>query len=209
MIKTRIQPALFTPKSPADFIGNAGEVAHLLDRKATGLREARSGVAKIILYGPPGTGKTKLAEMFANLIAGHQTCVESINGRNVNIEVVRQWQQESHYLPLYGLFNVKIVNELDTCPPASQDPLLTYLDEMPDCTAFIGTSNMDLRSLSERFQTRLKQIPVKAPDTETIMGFLRKWKLADRVIKQTAVGCGGNVRAALMDVQSILDAQLV
>ncbi|MGN6643566.1 MAG: hypothetical protein ACTHKU_11270, partial [Verrucomicrobiota bacterium] len=74
-------------------------------------------------------------------------------------------------------------------------------------TAFIGTSNLDLNLLVARFQTRLQQFKVSAPDTDSITGFLTKWKLPKHIISEIAVGSGGNVRAALLDAQSILDAR--
>ena len=86
---------------------------------------------------------------------------------------------------------------------------MTYLDEMPDCTALIGTSNLNLAALCDRFQSRLQQFKIKAPTTEELIAFLRKFRLKESAARQTAVGCGGNVRAALLDAQSILESQVV
>lgn len=207
-MKTQTQPAQYNPARPADFIGPAHKAAKLLTAKSAALLAAGRGTVKLLLYGPPGVGKTRLAEMFAGQLAGHATQIESCNGRNVDLSLVRRWQESARYLPLHGQFSVKIVNELDTCPPASQDLLLTYLDEMPDNTAFIGTSNLDLRQLVERFQTRLQQVQVKAPETKELTGLLARWKLREQIVNQIAVGSGGNVRAALLDAQTVLDAQL-
>src|SRR5208282_5489038 len=142
----------------------------------------------------------------AQLLAGHSTQIESINGRNVTAERVRAWQESSLYLPLYGKYTVRIVNELDTCGPVAQDILLTYLDELPRFTAFIGTSNMNLSQLSERFQTRSQQFKVSPPVTEEIITLVSQWTIPKQIAAQIAVGCGGNVRAALMDTQNIIDA---
>ena len=54
---------------------------------------------------------------------------------------------------------------------------MTYLDEMPDCTALIGTSNLNLAALCDRFQSRLQQFKIKAPTTEELIAFLRKFRL--------------------------------
>ncbi len=204
----RLQPEQFVPLSPDDFIGPAHDVAKILKGKATRLAASHTGTVKVLLYGPPGTGKTRLAEFFAGQLTDHAIQIEKTNGRNVNVELIRQWQEAGRYLTLMGKWSVKIIDELDTCPPAAQDLLLSYLDNMPNCTAFIGTSNLDLRLLVERFQTRLQQFKVTAPETEDINRLLSRWKLGKQFADQIAVGCGGNVRAALLDAQSILDAKL-
>lgn len=206
-MKPLIHPEDFIPTAANQFIGGANTVAKILEGKAARLSKSESGCAKLLLYGTPGCGKTRLAEFFARKLTCHPLQIESTNGRNVTVEVIRQWQQAGRYLNVFGKWSVKIVNELDTCPAAAQDLLLSYLDELPPCNAFIGTSNLDLRLLVERFQTRLQQFKVTAPDTDELNALLAQWKLPKQFINEIAVGCGGNVRAALLDAQSILDAK--
>jgi hypothetical protein len=50
-------------------------------------------------------------------------------------------------------------NEVDRCSRDAQDLLLTYLDRMGPGLAFLGTTNLDLDRLTERFQKRL--LPVR------------------------------------------------
>ena len=211
-MKTQNHPQTYTPRCPADFIGGAKAIAQILANKAKAAKSIHTPI-KILLYGVPGVGKTRLAEMLAAQLTGQRITegqslnTESVNGRNVDITIVRRWQEESRYIPFS--WTVRIVNELDTCLAASQDLLLTVLDELPRKSAFIGTSNLSLGDLVERFQTRLQQFKVTAPDTGELNGFLKQWKLGAANIKNIAVGCGGNVRAALLDAQSILEAQAV
>jgi replication-associated recombination protein RarA len=207
-MKTQIQPEQFVPQSPADFIGGANAIAKILQGKAHRLLKSPTAAPqKMLLYGQPGVGKSRLALMFANELAKHPVQIESTNGRNVSADLIRRWQESERYCQVFGKWSVRVVDELDTCPLASQDLLLTYLDRMPTGTAFVGTSNLDLRQLAERFQSRLQQFKVEAPATEDINRLLSRWKVSKSHRDQIAVGCGGNVRAALLDTQSIMDAE--
>lgn len=201
-----IQPSQFHPSTSQGFIGPAHRLARLLEGKAGNLAGAP---AKLLLYGPPGTGKTQLANMFGGLLAGHKTQIESVNGRRVTPELVRRWMDSAPYLPLFGSYTVKIVNELDTCSAAVQDLLLSYLDDLPGHNAFIGTSNMTLSALAERFQTRLQQFRVEGPNTAELTALVVSFGIDAQRSAQIAVGSGGNVRAALLDAQSVIDAQIL
>jgi replication-associated recombination protein RarA len=207
-MKTRIHPESYVPKSPSEFIGPAHELATILKGKAARLAK-EGGNAKLLLYGPPGVGKSRLALLFAANLTSHPVQVEIVNGRSVSVWLVDKWLDDARSLAAFGEWTVKIIDELDTCPPAAQDLLLTYLDRMAPQTAFIGTSNLDLNSLVERFHTRLQQFKVGCPDTEVINSFLTKWKLRRDDINRISVGCGGNVRAALLDAQSFMDKEAV
>jgi replication-associated recombination protein RarA len=204
-------PGSYIPVAPSDFIGPARTIALMLEAKAKALLAAKNPAAvKMLLYGPPGVAKTRLVEMFANRLAWHPTAVESINGRSVTIDTVRRWQESARYIPIGGQFVIKILNELDVCSPVVQDALLTCFDEAPPHTAFLGTSNLQLQMLSERFETRLQQFRVESPSTEEIADFLMKrWGFSKRQALEIAVGSGSNVRAALLDAQSILDVQRI
>jgi hypothetical protein len=62
---------------------------------------------------------------------------------------------------------VRIVNELDRCSKGAQDLLLTYLDRLPPDRVPLGTSNLQLDLLTERFQTRFQAVTILAPETES------------------------------------------
>jgi len=105
--------------------------------------------------------------------------------------------------PVRG-FLVRIVNELDRCSRDAQDLLLTYLDKLTPGRAFIGTSNLQLDLLTERFQTRFQAIRLAGPDTEEIAeSLIRRWDVDKAVAFQIAVGSGGCVRAALATWKTI------
>lgn len=209
--KTQLpSPLAWRPTGPADLIGKAGDIATSLLAKARAARNNGRHPVKVLLYGPPGIGKTSIADMVAAELSGSPFAVEDSNGKLVGVETVKAWMGGLAYGNLFGDFSVRIVNELDRCSRDAQDLLLTYLDKLPAGRAFIGTSNLQLDLLTERFQTRFQAIKLPAPSTEEIAGLLvRKWDVDKPVANQIAVGSGGCVRAALADLENWLDARRV
>ena len=201
-------PMNWRPPTAEDLIGQAGLVARAQCRKAERLTAEAATTMKLLLYGPPGVGKTSVVELVALQLAGTPLAIEDYNGREVTVDVVRQWMTQLPYGSLFGNWSVKVVNELDRCSREAQDHLLTYLDRLPPGRAFLGTSNLQLDLLTERFQTRFQAIKLPPPTTEELASFLvARWSVPTATATQIAVGSGGCVRAALADLESWLDQQ--
>lgn len=177
-------------------IGPAGRLALTLPHRL-GL------IVKLLFAGPPGVGKTILADRIALHLCGGRWAVETVNGRNVSIHLVREWMNDIGTSSLFGTgWKAKIVNEVDVMPRDAQDALLSFLDDLPPRRAFIATSNLDIDQLTERFRTRLQRFEVGAPDTHEIASLLLTQQVPDAVAQHIAGLSGGNVRAALLDADA-------
>ena len=200
--KPIIAPTCFVPSCPTDFVGQAGKVAEVLLRKAERLRTTPDQPLKFLITGAPGIGKTSLVNMIAHTLASHPVAIEDVNGKEVGLELAREWTRSLAYGSIFGSWSVKVVNELDRCSKDAQDMLLTYLDRMKPGHAFLGTTNLDLGSLTERFQTRFQSVRLQSPENEVLAAFLaRRWRVPITITRQIAKGSQGNVRAALADLE--------
>ncbi len=200
--KPIIAPTCFVPSSPADFVGQAGKVAEVLLRKAERLRSNPDQPLKLLITGAPGIGKTRLVNLIARTLVSHPVAIEDVNGKEVGLELAREWTRSLAYGSIFGSWSVKVVNELDRCSKDAQDMLLTYLDRMKPGHAFLGTTNLDLGSLTERFQTRFQSVRLQPPENEVLAAFLaRRWGAPNNITRQIAECSKGNVRAALADLE--------
>jgi DNA polymerase III delta prime subunit len=202
----RVSPMNWRPQSADDLIGQAQRVAIAQIGKARRLSREPAATMKLLLYGPPGVGKTSVVELIARTLTGSPLSIEVYNGREITVDVVRDWMKQLPYGSPFSPWSMRIVNELDRCSREAQDLLLTYLDRLPPGRAFLGTSNLQMDLLTERFHTRFQSIKLLPPTTEELTSFLcQRWPIRRQAASQIAVGSGGCVRAALADLESFLD----
>jgi replication-associated recombination protein RarA len=200
--KSIIALTCFVPSCPADFVGQAGKVAVVLLRKAERLRKNPEQPLKLLISGAPGIGKTSLVNMIARTLVSYPVAIEDVNGKEVGLELAREWTRSLAYGSLFGSWSVKVVNELDRCSKDAQDMLLTYLDRMKPGHAFLGTTNLDLGRLTERFQTRFQSVRLQPPEIEVLAAFLaRRWAVPIATTRMIAARAAGNVRAAMGDLE--------
>lgn len=191
-------PETYKPETPQDLIGSARTIGEKLLAHCNAIKGDKSATFKTVLYGHPGNGKTTLAEMLARAL-GQSVDVQTVNGRNVTIDVVRDWQFNNAYGSLFGAWKVKLINECDLIPTAAQDLLLTFLDEMRGGNAVIGTSNMHLENLSERFKTRFRMVQISGAQTSELRQWLmERWEIPLAQANWIATTACGNVRQALL-----------
>ena len=201
-------PSLYNPSSPEEIIGSAGQIAAEIERAVKDAIENGNAPFKVIFAGDAGTGKSTLANLTIKALGvTSKWAVKKFSGVDVDIECVRQIAQDLHYKDLFGAYRVIWIEEADSIPPAAQTRFLMLMDELPSSCAIVCTTNAKSDDFKNRFQTRFKFYEVAAPEPHEIQNLLVvKFGIAKRDAVQIATFACGNVRAALLDAERLLQA---
>jgi DNA polymerase III delta prime subunit len=123
------------------------------------------------------------------------------------VEVIRDWQRNAPYRPIFGRFFVKVVNEIETITSGALTEIRGYLDELPSSVVFLATTNKPVKELQEQLQSRF-QVWTFAPVPAAAIAVLLKQRypqLNPATLDSIAAKAMGNVRAALEDAASEMD----
>lgn len=202
----------YRPQRWAELIGPANTIGRAISAKLARL-DHRTDTCAIMFDGTPGCGKTSIARLAARQLAGegNHFAIEEISGPAIDSELVKKWHDTRGLGCLFGNWRIKIWEEADRIPSQSQVLALNYLDNLQPGTAVFATSNKKAGEMSERFHSRFQFVTVHAPSTEEITRFLTQMcpALPVHARNMIAVGCGGNVRGALLDAENTMDMQLI
>lgn len=193
-------PSTYSPQTPADFVGPARQIATSLQRLAT--TAGRSPV-KVLFTGRPGIGKTTLAGFLNGILGASKHSTHRYNGTGLRIDDVEDIRRDLRFRDMFGNRRTWWVEEVDKVPHLAQVALLTLLDDLPNDTAFIATTNQNADTLEERFHTRFMVIEVPAPSAAEIAELLQRWLPVDTARRIAEFACG-NVRQALADANLAL-----
>ena len=209
----------WVPDSPADLIGPAHRAALILEQVAEDAQALHYPPIKILINGNPGMAKSALARYLRKLLKCDKWSASVYSGTQVKMETIEAIAQSLRLTSIFPGYRFICIEEADKIPPAAQVRFLLLLDELPPMTALVCTSNCRLSEFEVRFQTRFKTLelsgsdrsgqPIPQATPEDIAGYLRRFPIRPEDVNHIATMCCGNLRSALLDVESALQTDAV
>ncbi|MDD5331805.1 MAG: AAA family ATPase [Candidatus Nanoarchaeia archaeon] len=165
----------------------------------------------LLIYGPSGTGKTLIAEILAKELGYEFKEINSSDSRSkTQIEEVlgNILKQGS----LFGNKKLILIDDIDSFSSGDRGGLKAVLDIISESKfPVIMTANeIDMEKM-EIFKRKVEYLEFKSLSTEDISEYLKKIcdaekiKYEDSSLKSIARISGGDLRAAILDLQSLTE----
>ncbi len=199
-------PTKYRPMTPEQFIGDAANYARIIQNNVRQSRANDFESMKYLFNGPPGLGKTALVHFLQGELGCDDFSTLKYNGTEVKLETVNDLSNKMHYAAISGDYTLFWIDEADKINPIAQVRFLTMLDDLPDGVVIACTSNCKLSEFEGRFQSRFQTYELNPPTKAEIAALLKQWPISADEIAEIAELARGNVRQALLDTRTALNA---
>jgi replication-associated recombination protein RarA len=191
------------PQEPEDLIGKGRTIARLF------IDKVKSGVVspiKILCYGPPGIGKSATCRIIARALVRHSSEVRRMSAKTISVDHIKDWMQDCYYVS--DQWRVYLIEEVDEVNSDVETLLLHFMDELPDRSAILVTSNEKMSGIEDRFQSRCRTFKFERHPAKEVEKFLlSRWPELGEAAREIAESTNGDVRASLNDAALELDSR--
>jgi replication factor C small subunit len=196
----------YRPTTLGDVVGNEKAVAIL-----RGYLAEPYGCA-LLLEGPSGIGKTTCAEIVARTLA-HPASIKRINGKSLDLAACKQIRSDWGLIPWTRPdgsegFHVVLVDEADNLTDGARIELLSLIEQAPDSTVFLFTSN-DAHRFEDRLLRRMIRVHfttqgMREPGTARLMEIAESEgiDLPESTLRNWLKGSENNLGDALQKLQA-------